>query len=171
MSEEKYPEAQILLQDISNIAIQLSDNNSEQSCLILFTVYNGKVIELYHQWYSVTQTSYSYYPKESLLKMVNTTDNGGYTLNTFIGINSECSSVSFIDSCYESAVDLQVYPDFWSGVSTIQDGVFYYYAAINTNEDADSLVLINFDYTTWPDEINAMNPAKSLFEITYELSQ
>ncbi len=147
------------------LAVMLSDKSSGESLMLIFAISDGSVTELYHEWYSPSQTHFIYYPEESMIETVTSTDNPGVTHNKFIGINSTCTEVSLTENYIESDVNLFLCPDYQSGVNSIVDGVYYHFWC-NEEYEVTSRELEVF---CRPDEKSDLNPSKTIEEITGEL--
>ena len=90
----------------------------------IYTFHNGEVIELCHMC-----VDFEYYPRENVFgPMYGYTDYaGGHYSTTSYSINAEGNGIntSLFEAC---AVDMEVYPDIWSGLDSgaASDDWYYY---------------------------------------------
>lgn len=152
--------------EIPELAVRISDNNSEVACTLIYTINDGEIVELYHHWHSPS-TSFIYFPRQCRVEFIIPVDNEGYEYCWATLFDFECSAIVCEYNIVRSAVDLSQYTDYWSGESTIQDGFFYYYESdcYGRPEYEKYSVVIS------ESEFDDLNPQKSLLEITEDLGQ
>lgn len=138
----------------------------------LYTFTNGNVLELGHNMCVGTSIITQYRPKNNTIHRTTYEYQNGVRYTTVINMNYECTyleSAKYIDSC----VDLELYPDYWSGEDTTYQGYYTYHFEYDAK--SDSLIRLTKSAAElkvgFYDDYEDLIATKSLSEIQVELSK
>lgn len=139
--------------EMPELAIQLSDSNSDNKCLIIYSIYDEETVELCHYWCGGSD-SFIIIPKNNRIELVSSVEGDEYDSCFVVLFNSECSAVMEEDNLARAIEADGKNPN-------------YYWCRFYSLTDTGYVYTNGYPYEWCTD----LNPSKSLDEITSELSQ